>query len=53
MQMAINIRGVHMRDGIAKIQVGAGVVKDSVPAHEWKELGNKARTLNTIFSAGK
>lgn len=49
MQMAINIRGVHMKDGMAKIQVGAGIVKESVPEYEWKELHNKSRTLQTIF----
>ncbi len=51
LQMAINIRGVHIQDGRAKIQVGAGIVKDSVGEYEWKELQNKSQTLRRILTS--
>ncbi|MCM3874655.1 MAG: chorismate-binding protein [Pyrinomonadaceae bacterium] len=34
-----------MRDGIATVQAGAGIVADSVPEHEYAETVNKARGL--------
>jgi anthranilate synthase component I len=45
MDLAIAIRTVVARDGIAHVQAGAGVVADSVPAHEYEETLNKARAL--------
>ncbi len=53
LQMAINIRGVHLHNGKAKIQVGAGIVKDSVPKNEWKELQNKSQTIRNVISSLK
>jgi anthranilate synthase component 1 len=51
LQMAINIRGVHISRNKASLQVGAGIVKDSIPQHEWKEVLNKSQTLrNILFS---
>jgi anthranilate synthase component 1 len=41
----IAIRTIHMRDGVASVQAGAGVVADSVPAREYEETVNKARAL--------
>lgn len=41
----ISIRTIHMQNGIASIQAGAGVVADSIPAREFDETVNKARAL--------
>jgi anthranilate synthase component 1 len=45
LDFAIAIRTVVVRDGIAAIQVGAGIVADSVPEHEWKETEAKAAAM--------
>jgi anthranilate synthase component 1 len=45
MDMAIAIRTLVIKDGRVKLQAGAGVVADSVPALEYKECGNKAQAL--------
>ncbi|MFC5601789.1 anthranilate synthase component I family protein [Sporosarcina koreensis] len=42
---ALTIRTMTVQDGIATVQAGAGIVKDSVPALEFKETVNKARSL--------
>jgi anthranilate synthase component 1 len=41
----IAIRTITMRDGVARIQAGAGIVADSNPAAEFEESCNKARAL--------
>ena len=41
----IAIRTIELRDGIATIEAGAGIVADSVPAREYEECLNKARAL--------
>ena len=41
----IAIRTIVLRDGIASVQAGAGIVADSVPEHEYAETVNKARGL--------
>jgi len=43
--MAIAFRTAIMRDGVAYVQAGAGIVADSVPALEDKETRNKARAV--------
>jgi anthranilate synthase component 1 len=43
MDTAIAIRSVLMRDGIAYVQAGAGIVADSDPESEHRECVNKAR----------
>jgi anthranilate synthase component 1 len=45
MDTAIAIRTAVLKDGELHIQVGAGVVADSVPALEWEETLNKARAI--------
>lgn len=45
LDFAIAIRTIVVRDGIATIQVGAGIVADSVPEHEWKETEAKAAAM--------
>jgi anthranilate synthase component 1 len=41
----ITIRTILIKDGIAYIQAGAGIVADSVPSLEYQETRNKARAL--------
>jgi anthranilate synthase component 1 len=41
----IAIRTIVMRDSLAEVQAGAGVVADSVPELEFEETMNKARAL--------
>jgi anthranilate synthase component I len=41
----IAIRTIVLRDGIASVQAGAGIVADSVPEHEYAETVNKARGM--------
>ncbi|MFA5220688.1 MAG: anthranilate synthase component I family protein [Methanoregula sp.] len=45
LEFAIAIRSVSVHNGRASIQVGAGIVADSVPAHEWTETTNKAAAM--------
>jgi anthranilate synthase component I len=41
----ITIRTAIIKDGVAYVQAGAGIVADSVPEHEWMETVNKASAL--------
>jgi anthranilate synthase component 1 len=53
LEFAIAIRTVIVRNGRAYVQVGAGIVADSVPANEWKETETKASAmLRAIERAG-
>jgi anthranilate synthase component 1 len=45
MDLAIAIRTAVIRDGMLYVQVGAGIVHDSVPDVEWQETLNKARAV--------
>lgn len=45
MDMAIAIRTVFLKGGVAHVQAGAGIVFDSVPEREWEECHNKARAV--------
>jgi anthranilate synthase component 1 len=49
MDLAITIRTCVIAGGKASIQVGAGIVADSVPEREWDETENKARALLTAL----
>jgi len=42
---AIAIRTIVIKDGIAYVQAGAGIVADSIPANEYQECLNKAQAL--------
>ena len=42
---AITIRTVFLKDGVAYVQAGGGVVADSEANFEWHETQNKARAL--------
>ncbi len=50
LEMCITIRTGVVKEGRLHIQVGAGIVADSVPANEWEESMNKARAL--LIAAG-
>ncbi len=41
----IAIRTIHMRDRVASVQAGAGIVADSIPEREFEETVNKAHAL--------
>ena len=45
MDLAIAIRTAVIRDRTLFVQVGAGIVADSVPLSEWTETQNKARAV--------
>ncbi|HEX6278656.1 MAG TPA: anthranilate synthase component I [Pyrinomonadaceae bacterium] len=45
MDMCIAIRTLVLKDGVAYVQAGAGIVADSVPEAEYQETVNKARAL--------
>ena len=45
----IVIRTVLIKDKTAYLQAGAGIVADSVPAHEYDECQNKARAVLRAF----
>lgn len=41
----IAIRTIVLRDGVASVEAGAGIVADSIPEREYDECLNKARAL--------
>ena len=41
----IAIRTIHTSGGKASVQIGAGIVADSVPSNEFKETMSKARAM--------
>jgi anthranilate synthase component 1 len=45
LDFAIAIRTILVRNGVATVQVGAGIVADSVPENEWKETESKAAAM--------
>jgi anthranilate synthase component 1 len=45
MDTAITIRTIVMKDGVAHVQAGGGIVADSVPTTEYEETRNKAGAL--------
>jgi anthranilate synthase component 1 len=46
---AIVIRTIIIKDGVAYVQAGAGIVADSVPEREYQESLNKAQALLTAI----
>ena len=54
MDLAIAIRSILVHDGKVMVQVGAGIVADSVPEKEYEETVNKGKALfRAIEVAGK
>ncbi|MBF2053951.1 MAG: chorismate-binding protein [Candidatus Sericytochromatia bacterium] len=48
---AITIRSLEIAAGRVSLQAGAGIVADSVPSHEYKEIMNKTRALFQVLQA--
>ena len=46
----ILIRSMWFKDGMVHWQTGAGIVYDSIPEMEWKEVHNKARVLAEVLA---
>jgi len=53
MDTAITIRTIVMKDGLAHVQAGAGIVYDSVPGREYEETLNKAGALLQAIAAAE
>ncbi len=53
MDMAICIRTVVMKDGLATVQAGGGLVYDSDPRAEYEESLSKARGMLAALDAGE
>jgi anthranilate synthase component 1 len=51
MDLAITIRTCVISGGSATVQVGAGIVADSVPEREWDETNSKAKALLNAIAA--
>jgi anthranilate synthase component I len=49
MDTCIAIRTIVMRDGVAYLQAGAGIVADSDPSAEHDECTNKMAALQTAI----
>jgi anthranilate synthase component 1 len=49
MDTAIAIRTIIIKDGVAYVQAGGGIVADSVPEKEYQESLNKAQALLTAI----
>lgn len=45
----VNLRCMHMQDGVASVYVGAGITEASVPDQEWKETCDKAGTMLCVL----
>lgn len=43
--LAISIRSLVIKNKMAHLQTGAGIVKDSIPEKEYEETLHKARSL--------
>ena len=51
LEFAITIRTADIRDGIALVQAGAGIVADSCPSKEWIETNDKAEAMRSAIRA--
>jgi anthranilate synthase component 1 len=46
---AIAIRTIVLKDSVAHVQAGGGIVADSIPENEYQESLNKAQALLTAI----
>ena len=53
MDTCITIRTILVKDGVAYVQAGAGIVYDSVPEKEYEECLNKARASLAAIDAAQ
>jgi anthranilate synthase component 1 len=51
--LAIAIRTALIRDGVAHVQAGAGIVLDSVPESEYQETRSKAAAVLRAIAAAE
>lgn len=51
LDMGITIRSMWIRGGRIFWQAGAGIVHDSVPEREWKEVCNKSAIMRTVLES--
>jgi anthranilate/para-aminobenzoate synthase component I len=49
--MNIVIRSLTVRDDVAVVQAGAGIVWDSDPSREWRESLRKGAALREVLGA--
>ncbi len=52
MDSCITIRTIVLKDGVASVQAGAGIVYDSIPQNEYQETINKANALLKTITEG-
>ncbi|CAN5202337.1 anthranilate synthase component I [soil metagenome] len=53
MDTCIALRTMVLKDGVADVQAGAGIVADSVPGDEYQETVNKAKSLLTALAVAE
>jgi|CZCB01.1.fsa_nt_gi anthranilate synthase component 1 len=53
MDMCIAIRTLVIADGVAQVQVGAGIVADSDATREYEETVNKAQAMNSAIELAR
>jgi anthranilate synthase component I len=53
LEFAIAIRTADVKDGIASVQAGAGIVADSCPSREWTETNDKAEAMRSAIRAAE
>jgi anthranilate synthase component I len=49
LEFAIAIRTADVKDGVASVQAGAGIVADSCPSKEWTEASDKAEAMRSAI----
>lgn len=49
LEFAIAIRTADVKDGLASVQAGAGIVADSCPSKEWTEANDKAEAMRSAI----
>ncbi|WP_178985456.1 chorismate-binding protein [Winogradskyella helgolandensis] len=45
----VNLRCMQLKDSSAKIYVGGGITKDSIPEMEYEETVNKSKTIGSVL----
>jgi isochorismate synthase len=49
-ELYVNLRCMQLNNGMAKLFVGGGITKDSVPEREWRETVEKTAVLGKFIS---
>ena len=45
----VNLRCMSLENNIARIYVGGGITKDSIPEKEWEETVSKSFTMKSVL----